>query len=960
MARLRSRYKVLVIGSGYGGAILASRMSRAGQKVCLLERGKEIRSGDYPQEPKEALREMQAQGQGHHIGSPSALYDFHLNDDLDVFVGCGLGGTSLVNANVSLPAAREVFDDPRWPREIAADCDTVLKRGYERATAMLKPQPYPEGQPVLKKHQAHRKSAEHIGEAFRKTPINVTFEDGVNDVGVEQKACNGCGDCVTGCNYSAKNTTLMNYLPDAFNHGAEIFTEAEVSHLEYDEAAKEWITYFFWLGTGREKFDAHEGGHHDKLDSPMLSVRSELVFLGAGSLGSTGILMRSRNRGLKVSDKLGAGFTGNGDFLGFAYNCDEPINGVGFGKNAPGKREPVDPCITSVIDTRDSRGIEDEMVIEEGSLPGPIGEILSDALALSAKGGEDTDWSLKDEIREFWRRMTSFVRGPYNGAVRNTQTFLVMAHEGTSGDLRLDSEDGYHVRVDWPQVGTSPIFEQISRILRKCTEPLGGKYVANPIWHKDLGNKLVTVHPLGGCCMGADAASGAVNHKGQVFSSSEGAAVHESLYVCDGAIVPRSLGVNPLLTISALSERCAEYVASDHCWSYDVVLPSAPPPEDPGAGKLGIRFTERMTGYFSTAEKEDYKQAYEEAKLRNDFCRFTLEVSSDDLDTLLEEPEHAPTLSGTATCPPLDQESLVVHEGVFQLLTNRDSEVNTRELRYRMKLRSPSGKGYYFEGFKTIRDDRILVPEIWPDTTTLYVTIHDGDDAAAPVLGKGILKIKPRDFLTQMTTLEVVNAGSWSERVTAISRFGKYFAGSLYQTYGGVALPNRTFDPNAEPRMKRPLRAGAPEVYPVTTEDGVMIQLTRFRGGEKGPVMLSHGLGVSSTIFRIDTIETNLVEFLYAAGYDVWCLDFRLSIDLPAANEQSTGDDVATKDYPAAVAKIRELTGADSIQAVVHCFGSTTFFMAMLAGLEGISSVVCSQIALHVDVDETEVRPVSA
>jgi cholesterol oxidase len=155
------------------------------------------------------------------------------------------------------------------------------------------------------------------------------------------------------------------------------------------------------------------------------------------------------------------------------------------------------------------------------------------------------------------------------------------------------------------------------------------------------------------------------------------------------------------------------------------------------------------------------------------------------------------------------------------------------------------------------------------------------------------------------------------------------------------------FNPDAPPRKKRALRAAAPEVYSFNALDGVTLRLTRYQGGSKGPVILSHGLGVSSLIFSTDTIDTNLTEYLFAHGYDVWLLDFRDSIALPASAAISSGDDVATKDYPAAVAKVRELTGAPTVQMVVHCWGSTTFFMAMLAGLEGVRSAVCSQIATH-------------
>ena len=165
--------------------------------------------------------------------------------------------------------------------------------------------------------------------------------------------------------------------------------------------------------------------------------------------------------------------------------------------------------------------------------------------------------------------------------------------------------------------------------------------------------------------------------------------------------------------------------------------------------------------------------------------------------------------------------------------------------------------------------------------------------------------------------------------------------------YGGIFYEEARFNPEAPPRKKRPLRAPAPEVHFFQTEDQVDLKLTRYQGGDKGPVMLVHGLGVASSIFSTDTIATNLVEYLVAHDYDVWLLDFRVSIDLPASAEQCDGDQVAKYDFPAAVDVIKSQTGKDSVQAIVHCYGATTFFMSMLAGLEGIRSIVCSQIATN-------------
>ncbi len=136
------------------------------------------------------------------------------------------------------------------------------------------------------------------------------------------------------------------------------------------------------------------------------------------------------------------------------------------------------------------------------------------------------------------------------------------------------------------------------------------------------------------------------------------------------------------------------------------------------------------------------------------------------------------------------------------------------------------------------------------------------------------------------------------------------------------------------------------EVHPVTTSDGTEIRLTRYPG-TKGPVVLAPGYGNAARAFTVGTVETNFVQYLNEHGYDVWLLDYRASPELDASRTQFTVDDIATRDWPAAIAKVREESGAASVQALAHCVGGLSLFMAIGAGLEGVRSAVFSALAGH-------------
>jgi cholesterol oxidase len=762
---LKDHYDVVVVGSGYGGAIAASRLARAGRSVCVLERGEERQPGDYPETLAEGLREVQADLPGRRVGSRTAMFDFRVNPEISALVGCGLGGTSLINANVALAPDPRVFDDPVWPASLRADVAGRLEAGIRRAAEMLRPAPYPGSAPSLAKLSALEKSAARMGASVYRPPIAVNFEDGVNHVGVHQGACTLCGNCVAGCNHGAKNTVLMNYLPDAVNHGAEIFTRALVRHVHRHSGR--WHVHFDVQDPGRRRFGA-----------PELFVSADVVVLAAGSLGSTEILLRSREEGLAMSQRLGERFSGNADVLGFAYDAADDI--VGMGAAGPAPEEQPGPCITGVIDLRDVDRFEDGMVIEEGSIPSALAPMLQATFAAVAAALGREPEPTADPTPSGIHALDTLLPGAAAGALRRTQTFLVMAHDDGQGRLQLD---GDRLRIHWPDIGRQEVFARINARLQEAAHAVGARYVPNPIWTERVNHGLLTVHPLGGCAMAESAEEGVVDHAGRVFASAAGNAVHDGLYVCDGAIIPRPLGVNPLLTISALAERCCALLAEERGWTIAYDLPSRPA-RPPAATTVGIRFTETMRGYVSTAVTDDYETAHQQGVAEASPFEFTVTIAADDLQAVLASEAHCTRMYGSVTAPALSDRPLTVVGGEFELLTRDPAEPRTRRMRYRMRLMSEEGRSFYCDGFKVMREGPGF--DLWADTTTLFVTVHEGADEGGPVVARGILRIKPADFARQLTTMRVTHAPDLRSRIAAMRDFGRFFAGSLYDVYGGV------------------------------------------------------------------------------------------------------------------------------------------------------------------------------
>lgn len=547
---LKNRYDVVIVGSGYGGGVAASHLARAGKSVAVLERGREVLTGGFPAKFPDLKNDFQVQGKAFKTGPDTALFDIRIGEDMHVLVGRGLGGGSLVNAGVTLRPDFRVFEDEIWPGQIRQDGG--LDQGYARAEEWLRPASDPRATEMTK-YGVLADAGRRLKREIVAPRVAVSFSDNINPAGIAQAACTRCGDCCAGCNVGAKNTVALTYLPDAARHGAQMFTELTVRHVAKAPD-----------GSWRVHVEP-TGGKGDAI-----VIETAIVVLAAGTLGSTEILLRSRERGLALSDRLGQRFSANGDIIAFGYGAKTTVNSVGVGHPPRIPDLEIGASVTGQLEFRDPERLDHELTIQEGAVPSAVAPSLPVMFLPNGR---------------LLGALQSLVSGVYKGPFASLQTYFAVSHDSASGVFHLDED---RLALSWDGARDEPCYQRLDEALRAVVETAGGDYVKNPLAGTVMGHQPATAHPLGGCAMGREAADGVVNHKSEVFDTSPGrgaGAVHDGLYVIDGSIIPRSLGVNPLFTITALSERALAHMLADRRLTPNVrPLPARPVPATTPAG----------------------------------------------------------------------------------------------------------------------------------------------------------------------------------------------------------------------------------------------------------------------------------------------------------------------------------------------------------------------------------------
>ncbi len=359
---------------------------------------------------------------------------------------------------------------------------------------------------------------------------------------------------------------------------------------------------------------------------------------------------------------------------------------------------------------------------------------------------------------------------------------------------------------------------------------------------------------------------------------------------------------------------------------------------------------------FASANSTTFADGYAAGREAGNDLSISVAVRIPDLAIFLDDPGHAGTLSGQIECPLLGG-TCPVQSGVFKLLPDT-ADLDRKVMYYQLYAMTPQQEPLTFIGIKQVQHTAPF--DLWRDTTTLYVNIYRGHvdpdkTAQADLWITGIIRIGVRAFAKVLRGMRAIAADgrtSWSGLV----RFGRFFAGKLWDVYG----PSLPVKPNRPERKyarftTEGVRGAAVSMHPFSTADGLTLQLTRFHRTDcDDVVLLVHGLTTSSDMFIMPE-HRNLAQTLLDQGYgDVWTLDYRGSCRFPynLARHRYTFDDIALYDHPAAIAELRRHIGPERrIHIIAHCVGAMTMAMSLFGKtIQGISSAILNSVALTPNV----------
>ncbi|MFF8613393.1 GMC oxidoreductase [Streptomyces sp. NPDC015350] len=531
-------YDVIVVGSGFGGAVSALRLTEKGYRVGVLEAGRRFTRSELPRNSWDLKNFLWAPALGLY-----GIQRIHLLGNVMVLAGAGVGGGSLNYANTLYEPLAPFFDDPQW-KDIT-DWREELGPYYDQAKRMLGVRL----NPTMTPSDVHLKAtaqAMGIGDTFHMAPVGVFFGDGEDGdgtakarpggevadpffggAGPSRKACTECGECMTGCRHGAKNTLNENYLHLAQKAGAVVHPMTSVVAVTENStggyAVKTLPTDNRKKGRGRT-FTARE------------------VVVAAGTYGTQTLLHRMKDTGLlpRISSRLGELTRTNSEGLVGSQTTDRRYRRKHGAARVDFTRGVA---ITSSIHPDENTHIEP---VRYGKGSNSMGALTVLQVPYGAHRvrrwlfelAKHPTLALRSLSNRRWSERT--IIGLVMQSLDNSLT--TYRKPGGIGKGLLTARQGHGApnptQIEAATRGASLLAEEINGFAGSNV----GELMGTPL----------TAHFLGGCPIGVTAEDGVIDPYHRLHG-------HPGISVVDGSAVSANLGVNPSLTITAQAERAMSF-----------------------------------------------------------------------------------------------------------------------------------------------------------------------------------------------------------------------------------------------------------------------------------------------------------------------------------------------------------------------------------------------------------------
>lgn len=553
-AQTSTEFDFIIIGSGFGGAVTAMRMSQKGYRVLILEKGNRFHPQDFPKTNWNVRKFLWAP-----LVKCFGIQEISLLNSVMVLHGTGFGGGSLVYANTLMQPSETVLKDKEW--NLSETFLDRLRKNYALAKKMLgvtKNQLPGPADEELRKLAVTMKAES----TYHLTEVGIYF-DKANKIrdpyfsgdGPSRNPCTGCGACMIGCRVGAKNTLDKNYLFFAEKWGAKVETHQHVFQIVPDRGLDGLIQGYSVLARkSNHWFSASQTFHGKK------------VVVASGVLGTLKLLFQNKEKyGTlpHVSEKLGQGVRTNGESLCGATSTKVLTNSESFSTGI---------AIGSAFHIGQNIKIE-PVRYPSGSnamklLALPLANVIDPVKYFSLQNSNSKilfffDRIFKNPAIEYLARLANFfVQAVFKFPryfvghwvrdwAKNTIILLVMQSSEDKMDIRFGRSLRTFFRRGLTEGKNSvpsyiPKAQEASEILAKQLDGLPQNIISEV-----LLKTPATAHILGGVSIGDSKLNSVISEKFEVHD-------YPGLYVCDGSVIPVNLGVNPSLTITALAETFCE------------------------------------------------------------------------------------------------------------------------------------------------------------------------------------------------------------------------------------------------------------------------------------------------------------------------------------------------------------------------------------------------------------------